>query len=92
MEPQEPVPGESQPQGEPDEEFDEAIFTSSLHLTTSGGAKVRWRKSTDVVPLHWSCGLSAIEPGLTANTTTASSVGCSRVPTTTTILYGSQAL
>ena len=58
----------------------EATFTSSLHLTTSGGAKVHWRKSTDVVPLHWSSGLSAIEPGLTANTTTASSVGSSRVP------------
>jgi len=84
VEPQQPVPGEIQPQGEPDqeEEFDETTFTSSLDLTQSGGAKVRRRKSKDVVPLHWSSGLSAIEPGstLTANTTTASSVGSSRVP------------
>jgi len=84
VEPQQPIPGEPQPQGEPDEEeeFDETTFTSSLDLTPSGGAKVRRRKSKDVVPLHWSSGLSAIEPGstLTANTTTASSVGSSRVP------------
>jgi len=79
VEPQQPVPGEPQPQGEPD---DEATFTSSLDLTPSGGAKVRRRKSKDVVPLHWSSGLSAIEPGstLTENITTASSVGSSRVP------------
>ena len=81
VEPQQPVPGELQPQGEPDEEeFDEATFASSLDLTPSGGAKVRRRKSKDVVPLHWNNGLSAIEPGLIANTTTASSVGSSRVP------------
>ena len=79
---QQPVPGEPQPQGEPDQEdeFDEATFASSLDLTPSGGAKVRQRKSNDVVPLHWNSGLSAIEPGLTANTTTASSVVSSRVP------------
>jgi len=54
VEPQQPIPGEPQPQGEPDdkEEFDEATFTSSLDLTPSGGAKVRWWKSKDVVPLH----------------------------------------
>jgi hypothetical protein len=81
VEPQQPVPGEPQPQGEPDdEEFDEATFTSSLDLTPSGGAKVRRRKSKDVVPLRWNSGLSAIEPGLTANTTTASSVESSRAP------------
>ena len=83
VEPQQPVPGEPQPQGEPDEEeFDEATFASSLDLTPSGGAKVCRRKSKDVVPLHWNSGLSAIEPGstLTANTTTASSIGSSRVP------------
>lgn len=83
IDPQQPVPGEPQPQSEPDDdddEFDEATFTSSLDLTPSGGAKVRRRKSKDVVPLHWSSGLSAIEPGLTANTATASSVGSSRVP------------
>ncbi|KIK04758.1 hypothetical protein K443DRAFT_675536, partial [Laccaria amethystina LaAM-08-1] len=81
VEPQQPVPGEPQPQGEPDEEeFDEATFTSSLDLTLSGGAKVRRRNSKDVVPLRWNSGLSAIEPGLTANTTTASSVESSRAP------------
>ena len=82
LEPQQPVPGEPHPQGEPDkeEEFDEATFASSLDLTPSGGAKVRRRKSKDVVPLHWNSGLLTIEPGLTANTTTASSVGSSRVP------------
>ena len=82
MESQQSVPGEPQPQGEPDEEeeFDETTFTSSLDLTPSGGAKVHRRKSKDVVPLHWNSGLSAIEPRLTANTTTASSVGSSRVP------------
>ena len=68
-----------QPQGEPDEEeFDEATFTCSLDLTTSAEAKVRWWKSKDVVPLHGDSGLSAIKPWLTANTTTASSVGSSR--------------
>jgi len=84
VESQQSVPGEPQPQGEPDdeEEFDEATFTSRLDLTPSEAAKVCRRKSKDVVPLHWSGGLSAIEPGLTlmANTTTASSVGSSRVP------------
>ena len=82
VDPQQPVPGEPQPQGEPDQEdeFDEATFASNLDLTPSGGAKVRQRKSKDVVPLHWNSGLSAIEPGLTANTTTASSVGSSRIP------------
>ena len=76
MDTQQPVPGE------PDEEdeFDEATFTPSLDLTPSGGAKVRRRKSKDVVPLHWNSGLSTIEPGLAVNTTTASSVGSSRVP------------
>ena len=81
VDPQQPVAGEPQPQGEPDveEEFDEATFASSLDLTTSGGAKVSRRKSNDVVPLHWNSGLSTVEPGLTANTTTASSVESSRV-------------
>jgi len=90
VEPQQPVPGEPQPQGEPDddEEFDEATFTSSLDLTPSGGAKVCRPKSKDVVPLHWSSGLSAVEPGLTANTTTASSVGSSRVPSPLSELEG----
>ena len=80
---QQPLPGQPQPQGEPDneEEFDEPTFTSSLDLTPSGGAKVCRRKSEDVVPMHWNNGLLAMEPGLTANTTTASSVGSSRVPT-----------
>ena len=83
VDPQQPVPGEPQPQGEPDEEeeFDEVTFASSLDLTPSGGAKVRRRKSKDVVAMHWNSGLTTIEPGLTANTTTASSVGSSRVPT-----------
>jgi len=88
---QQPVPGEPQPQREPDEEeFNEATFASSLDLTPSGGAKVRRRKSKDVVPLHWSSGLSAIEPGstLTANTPTASSVGSSRVPSPLSELEG----
>ena len=82
VDPQQPVSGEPQPQGEPDreDEFDEATFASSLDLTPSGGAKVRWRKSNNVVPVHWNSGLSTIVPGLTANTTTASSVGSSRVP------------
>ena len=55
---------------------------SSLDWTLSGGAKVHQRKSKDVIHLHWSSGLLAIKPGstLTANTTTASSVGSSRVP------------
>ena len=82
VDPQQPALGEPQPQGEPDEEdeFDEATFASSLDLTPSRGVKVRRWKSKDVVPLHWNSGLSAIEPGLTANTTTASSVGSSWVP------------
>ena len=52
VDPQQPVPGEPQPQGEPDEEdeFDEATFASSLDLTPTGGARVRRRKSKDVVP------------------------------------------
>ena len=79
---QQSVPGEPQPEGGPDQEdeFDKATFASSLDLTPTGGVKVRRRKSNDVVPLHWNSGLSAIETGLTANTTTASSVGSSRVP------------
>ena len=88
---QQPTPGEPQPQGEPDEEeFDEATFASSLDLTPSGGAKVCWRKSKDVVPLDWSSGLLAIEPGstLTTNTTTASSIGSSRVPSPLSELEG----
>jgi len=92
VEPEQHIPGEPQPQGEPDEEeeFDEMTLTSSLDLTPSGGAKVRWRKSKDVVPLHWSSGLSAIEPGstLTANTTTVSSVESSRVPSPLSELDG----
>jgi len=92
VEAQQPVPGEPQPQGEPDdeEEFDEATFTSSLDLIPSGGAKARRPKSKDVVPLHWSSELSAIEPGstLTANTTTANSVGSSRVPSPLSELEG----
>ena len=77
VDPQQPIPGEPQPQGEPDreDEFDKATFASSLDLTPSGGAKVCQRKLKDVVPLHWNSGLSAIKTGLTANTTTASSVG-----------------
>ena len=50
--PQQPVLREPQPQGEPEEEFDEATFMSSLDLTPSEGANVRRRKSNDVVPLH----------------------------------------
>ncbi|EDR06996.1 uncharacterized protein LACBIDRAFT_328432 [Laccaria bicolor S238N-H82] len=94
VEPQQPNSGESQMQGEPDEEeeFNEATFTSSLDLTPSGGAKVCWWKSKDVIPLHWSSGLSAIEPGLTANTTTASSVGSSRVPSPLPELEGTAKL
>ncbi|EDR12561.1 uncharacterized protein LACBIDRAFT_323102 [Laccaria bicolor S238N-H82] len=46
---------------------------------TDKTSKVCQRKSKDVIPLHWSSGLSAIEPGLMASTTTASSVGSSRV-------------
>ena len=81
MDPQQPIPGEPRPKGEPGEEdeFNEATFASTLDLTPSGGAKVRRRKSKDVVPLHWNRGLTTIEPGLTANTTIASSVGSSRV-------------
>jgi len=93
VEPQQPVPGEPQPQGEPDdeEEFDEMTLTSSLDLTPSGGAKVPQQKLKDVVPLHWSSGLLAIEPGLTltTNTTTASSVGSSRVLSPLSELEGS---
>ena len=81
VEPQQPVPREPQPQGEPDEEeFDEATFTSSLDSTPSGGDKVRRRKLTDVVPCIGPVGLSAIEPWLTANTTAESSAGSSWVP------------
>ena len=55
---QQPVPGEPQPEGEPNEEdeFNEATFTSRLDLTPSGGAKICWRKLKDVVPLHWNSG------------------------------------
>ena len=79
---QQPVPGEPQPQGEPDkeDEFDEATFASTLDLTPSGGAKVRRRKSKEVVPLHWNSRLTTIETGLMANATAASSVGSSRIP------------
>ena len=80
--PQQPVPGQLQPQGEPDQEdeFDEVTFASSLDLTTGEGAKVHQWKSNDVVPVHWDSGLTTIEPGLMANATTVSSVGSSRVP------------
>ncbi|EDR12089.1 uncharacterized protein LACBIDRAFT_323107 [Laccaria bicolor S238N-H82] len=72
VEPQQPVPGEPQPQGEPDneEEFNKK----------------------DVIPLHWSSGLSAIEPGLKASATTASSVGSSRVPSLLPELEGTAKL
>ena len=76
---QQPVSGEPQPRGELTRRSSTKTFTSSLGLIPSGEANFCWGKSKDVVPPHWSSGLSAIEPGLTANTTTASSVGCSRV-------------
>ena len=73
---QQPVSGEPQPRGELTKRSSTKTFTSSLGLIPSGEANFCWGKSKDVVPPHWSSGLSAIEPGLTANTTTARSVGC----------------